>query len=513
MQCGLPGWRKLIDQIILAWKLGDTSSAANLLSDEQYIQLIRHTFRDDDLAIAGFLRRRIEGAPRDDSQTGLRSFSELLYAAVYADATGTGQLFVPQPNHVHRHLIALFAAPSSKYPRRIWTTNYDDLLEKAAREAGISFQTLDRSHRIANGDLAVAHLHGFLPSPDVEQPGDSGLREAEVILSEDDYHKSTADVIGWTNRELYRVFDEHRVLLLGMSLEDPNVRRVLTMTWDGPATSGPRHFAVLRTLALTSRDVPNIPRNDLGTCREDVNTFRCWDWDQHGVEVIELPDYDSILPFLVRVRYESFGDRPLDLWRAGGRRGYGSIMCWDASCQNFARRFLAEAVHSLQTEFSLTDPSEIVEIGVFLLRDDDSQTLELTFRSRDVAHHGPGKRTFSADPDHPTGVAGRVFVSGDLVRISRRHPLHDYGLGSAKIRSLAQYNGIISVPIIDWEDGGVPMGVIYLTTSRTDGPLFRLDPANVAGPDRRSLNDLYQWLSNCATTLLGRCRGIAGTAL
>src|SRR6266511_900324 len=117
---GLPGWSELVDRVITAWQQWDSSSAARRLAPDNYIRLVRQTFQTD-LAVVSYIRRRIR------EQGSADSFGQILYAALYAGSRD--ELFVPQPNHLHRHLLALFGS----YPRRIWTTNYDDLLEEAAR--------------------------------------------------------------------------------------------------------------------------------------------------------------------------------------------------------------------------------------------------------------------------------------------------------------------------------------------------------------------------------------------
>lgn len=100
-------------------------------------------------------------------------------------------------------------------------------------------------------------------------------------------------------------------------------------------------------------------------------------------------------------------------------------------------------------------------------------------------------------------IIDSVFVSGDLVRVSREDPLHDYGLPEGASGSPSpKYEGIISAPIIDWQADGVPLGVVYLTTSRTDGTLFTLPTRIAAGQDEKSLEDLYEWLSDLAMLVL-----------
>src|SRR5262249_40042604 len=131
---GLPVWSTLVDRIIEAWQWWDGSSAARRLSPENYVRFIRQAFQTD-LAIVSYIRRRIHEHEGPDSFT--RSFSAAL-SAVSSDA-----FFVPHPNPLHRHIVALFQS----YPRRIWTTNYDDLLEEAAHLVEPSVRSIEPGHR------------------------------------------------------------------------------------------------------------------------------------------------------------------------------------------------------------------------------------------------------------------------------------------------------------------------------------------------------------------------------
>lgn len=488
---GMPGWGELVRRLILAWKEYDLSPVAQRLSADNYVRLWRSTFSGD-LDLVSYLRRRASNAETP-------SFGELLYSALYTSPSGRD--FAPEPDYVHRHLVALFR----HHPNRIWTTNYDDLLERAAYLNSQECKPLDPVRHRATGELLIAHLHGFVP-PRPRAEGHPDPREASVILAEDDYHAIATDVAGWTNREFFRLFDDHRALILGMSLGDPNVRRVLMAraqslrSGSHRQTAEPEHFAVLPTVLEQDLGLTGVhtPTRSLGATysNETLTQF----WRQHGIEIIGIPQHESVLPFLTRLRYESYGARPGDLWKKGSELGYLAVEPWRDDRQQVARNYLGSAMAALAEEFGIRDGAEMIDMGLFLLKP-DGRTLELTFRAANVSY-GRGRREFSVDPDAPTGLAGRVFVSGDLVRIPRTHPLHNYGLGDSGKSSSASYEGIVAVPVVDWQNGGVPLGVIYLTTSRTDGRIFSLPAGIVAQEGERSLDDLYIWMSDVATTLL-----------
>lgn len=497
LRAGLPDWIQLITRMVLAWREWDPSDVARRLSQGNYAGLVDQAFGFSNLATVSYLRSRIDAAGDSGAFQGL---GQLLYSALYSRQRRSEDLFTPDPDHVHRHLVALFA----QRPRRLWTTNYDDLLEEAARRAGIPVRTLDPDRRQVNNDLLVAHLHGFLAPPD-RSAGNPKPGQATVVLAEDDYHAIAADLIGWTNRELYRLFDEHRVLVLGMSLADPNLRRVLATVPCDKTGLQPRHFALMRSITEEDMKLWRTRATTRKSSAAWVNESRSWYWQRHGIEIVEIPDYDSILPFLVRLRYESFGGQPGDLWRRGAELGYESVDPWRADRQKMASWFLADAVRALADDFSVSDPAEVIEIGVFLLKP-DAATLELTFRGGGTDIASQGATLFSGDPDKPTGVAGRVFVSGDLVRVTPDHSLYNYGLDPSNAPLPQNVKGIISAPITDWHEGGIPLGVVYVTTSTGNGTLFRLRPRVEVEPSERSLDDLYAWLSEVGMTLISGFR-------
>jgi hypothetical protein len=487
---GLPSWPALVDRLILAWRQWDRSVAARRLSEDNYVRFVRRNFQGD-LAVVSYLRQRIQAI--EDL-----SFGQLLYSALYFPF---GEPFNPEPSSIHRHLVQLFAA----HPARLWTLNYDDLLEEAARSRGLRVATRDPSRRRVGRGLSVAHLHGFLAPPD-RAAGHPEPHEAETILTmaEDDFHAVTRDIVGWTNREFNSLFDERRVFMLGMSLDDPNVRRVLVAKPSQPADDAPKHFALLRALKVGAGDLPRTGSGTRDLCAEDANAWRAWYWRQYGVEIVELPDHDTILPLLLRLRYESEGDRPGALWERGAALGYAAIRPWEAEQQQVAPLLIARAIDGLRSDFGVPD-GEIVELGLFLARPDEA-TLELVFRGGRDKVAEPDRVLFSIDPDRPTELAGRVFVSGDVVRVDRDDPLHDYGLERGARPRSGAYAGIISVPLVDWEAGGIPLGVVYVTTATTDGRLFQLPPRGLTNAAEQTLDDLYEWLHLSAIGILGVLR-------
>lgn len=472
VDAGLLSWDDLGRQLILAWREWDPTPRIRELHPDNYIKFVRATFRDD-LAFVSYLRRTLPSL--QDSRRGpAPDFSTLLYQALYSDPDRPGQYLYPQPSDVHRHLIALFA----ECPGCLWTTNYDDLLERAAADLGHQTVALDpEAHRLQRG-LPIIHLHGYLPPVSPARTATEMDTRATVVLAEDDYHLVAANQLAWIGHEFYQLFEEHRVLVLGMSLVDPNLRRVLATVAVDDTTPEPPHYAVLTPVPADALPLKRVHSTTRERLAAGVVRVRADYWKRYGVGIVDLPSYDSILPFIVRLRYESAG--PGELWRQGAALGYGAIRPWSATRQAEAQNALAKVIDRMQRAFDVP-PGEIVDVGIFLVRP-DALDLELVFRTGQSPPPSPGGRTFQIEPDAPTGAAGVVFTTGRglMVRLTDQH--YNFGAPpSTGSTASIPYEGIILAPLVDWPNGGVLIGVIYTSVSTTTGRLFSSNEKEIVG--------------------------------
>jgi hypothetical protein len=501
MACGLPNWRLLVERIAEA-SLAFDAPAAFASSSQHYLATLRMCFSDD-MALVSFVRARL--ARKDPA-----AFSEVLYSALYSTPIAPGSLLVPQPNDIHRYLVTIF----NRQPRRIWTVNYDDLLEEAAMAVGVRVRTLHPRDYTAGNGLHIAHLHGFLPASGREPRGFPGIQHAvsDLTLAEDDFHAVAADQTGWTSREFYRLVQDHAVLMLGLSLQDPNLRRVLAMSRHAVNPTPDRHFALLTPLGpqdITPQSDTALSLYQQADLARHANELREWYWKDRDLTVVHVPDYSYITPFLARLHYETYGRHSGQLWEDAAR-AYERVRPQVPAAQQVVRAVLLGAIGRLERDFRISDPDEVLELGIFLLT--PKHQLELVFRGNKRKAKKPG-RTFSAGPDTPTGLAGRVYASCQGVRVHTTDKLHNYHVPSSPKRE-TDYSGIVATPVIDWRSKGLPLGVAYLTTSTADGKVFQLldqpsgglykqqadKPAIV--PIDVTLSDLFRYLSDVALAVL-----------
>ncbi len=104
-----------------------------------------------------------------------------------------------------------------KNVRAICTYNFDDLLE---RQAGRKFKTVASSRDgYCAKEIPVYHVHGVLPY--------LGSPRGDLILAEDAYHVLTNNPLHWANIVQFHLLRECTCLLIGLSCDDPNLRRIL----------------------------------------------------------------------------------------------------------------------------------------------------------------------------------------------------------------------------------------------------------------------------------------------
>jgi hypothetical protein len=132
-------------------------------------------------------------------------------------------------------------ARSGPRTRAVVTYNFDDVFERYLIRAAIRHRSIYREASIADRDeLPVYHVHGFLP----ENRGVyADLDRALLVFSEEGYHDLYSDPYHWSNLVQLNLLRETTVLMIGLSLTDPNLRRLLEIA--GRRNGPGRHFALL----------------------------------------------------------------------------------------------------------------------------------------------------------------------------------------------------------------------------------------------------------------------------
>jgi hypothetical protein len=104
------------------------------------------------------------------------------------------------------------------------TTNYDSLLEEVLRTGAASQRFVpiwEQADKLGAGKKGIFHVHGYLPARG------QGSRYEQIMLTEAQYHGAASDPYSWSNLTLIQCFSATTGLVIGMSMTDRNLRRLL----------------------------------------------------------------------------------------------------------------------------------------------------------------------------------------------------------------------------------------------------------------------------------------------
>lgn len=133
------------------------------------------------------------------------------------------------------------------------TLNFDNILELELKKLNPRlkvYPVYDATRRDGNG-LPIVHVHGYLPK-------DGAIPPNEFVFTEDDYHRLTYSMFNWSLAEITSYLRSHTVLFIGLSMSDPNLRRLLDATHipngDADAEFKPEHFLIRKEYALAEQE-------------------------------------------------------------------------------------------------------------------------------------------------------------------------------------------------------------------------------------------------------------------
>lgn len=106
----------------------------------------------------------------------------------------------------------------------IITYNYDDIIESKilATNMEMRFQSVyGQSIDTSKNELKIFHVHGYLPrTGDIDE-------QNKITLGEHVYHEQYTNIYSWNNIVQINKFRDKTCLFIGISLTDPNIRRLL----------------------------------------------------------------------------------------------------------------------------------------------------------------------------------------------------------------------------------------------------------------------------------------------
>jgi hypothetical protein len=166
----------------------------------------------------------------------------------------------------------------------IITFNFDCLIEEGLEQASISKRSIfSEAVKHDPNELPIYHVHGYLP-----RQGD--IPETELVFSEDAYHSQFIDAFSWSNLIQLNKLTQNTCLFIGISLTDPNMRRLLDVAWrKSPGKMS--HYIIKKEPS----------GGDDSTLRKVAKLLEEQDANTLGLNVIWVTDFSEIPDILRRV--------------------------------------------------------------------------------------------------------------------------------------------------------------------------------------------------------------------
>ncbi|MCB6584891.1 SIR2 family protein [Streptococcus gordonii] len=225
-------------------------------------------------------------------RTGMpENFGELVRKILYKNSLNSsdllnqiGQLCIPNRGKVGVQAIVNY--------------NFDDLIEKSLDRLDIRYRSIYDEGMIPNSsELGIYHVHGFLP----QETGDyDNLENTLLVFSEEGYHKLVLESYNWANITQINFLTTHTCVFIGLSLTDPNLRRLLEIVAQKNINNDdqPKHYAVLKRSTFKNyQDIESI------RSFEKVNqSLQEVYYQELGLNIIWVDDFKEIPNILKSIK-------------------------------------------------------------------------------------------------------------------------------------------------------------------------------------------------------------------
>lgn len=168
----------------------------------------------------------------------LRKLKNTLYAGPQHQTPDRNRLL--QANQTLNSIVGMCVPqePIRAGVRSVISYNYDNLLELGLNGRAKVRPVWRDNQKIKSGVMPIYHVHGYVP---IEG---RGSRADEIVFTEEQYHLVAQNAYSWSNLVQIQSMSTSVGLMIGLSLTDRNMRRLLDAIRKTPVQ--PRNYILLR---------------------------------------------------------------------------------------------------------------------------------------------------------------------------------------------------------------------------------------------------------------------------
>lgn len=132
--------------------------------------------------------------------------------------------------------------------------NYDNLVEQEVSKVKPCSPIYDKSRNDNAETIKVYHVHGFISQEDKKN-------YSQIVLGEKEYHKIYQEAYNWGNVEQLHALCRSTCFFIGLSMNDPNLRRLLDISSETGSEVEPTHYVFLREIEYNIPIMEKIMRS------------------------------------------------------------------------------------------------------------------------------------------------------------------------------------------------------------------------------------------------------------
>jgi hypothetical protein len=237
---GMPDWNTLLNSLFVSYLTKEFNSNSNI-SDTDIKQIVSRLNEIDEpsaLMAARYLRKGLSKELTEIKEF-TKTITDNLYNLRNKDRDINSTLIVSIAN------LCMPRRTGAKV-RSVITYNFDDLIERQLEAKSIQHHSIYTDNEAYDPDeLPIYHVHGFLPENAKKY---EGLEKSTLVFSEEGYHQIYTEAYHWSNLVQLTNLRENNCLMVGLSMTDPNLRRLLDIS--ARNIDRPKHYTLMRRMTL-----------------------------------------------------------------------------------------------------------------------------------------------------------------------------------------------------------------------------------------------------------------------
>ncbi|MGQ8871110.1 SIR2 family protein [Paenibacillus sp. TSA_86.1] len=186
--------------------------------------------------------------------------------------------------------------------RGVVNYNFDDLVEYNLKRYKIKFRSIYREADLPLPDeLGIYHVHGFLPRNSDEY---DSLSKSLLVFSEEGYHDLMLDPYNWSNLVQLNYLRENTCLFIGLSMTDPNIRRLLDIAVRKQEENMYKHFVFMKRDSYVREDYDKTNIHNASIEKFDIVNQNLQEdyYKELGLNIVWYDSYEEIPKLIKQIK-------------------------------------------------------------------------------------------------------------------------------------------------------------------------------------------------------------------